>query len=237
LKDVAERRAVPWKKRAAVWALNGVVRVLCATLRLRVVGEPDAERLIAAAPGAVLCCWHGRIVIPIDRFRGRSNYHGMISPSRDGDIQAEMFRLCGMGAIRGSTGRRAVLATREVLSVLKRGDVLLFTPDGPRGPSGAVHPGAIYFAMRTGKPIIPAGISAFPRWELRTWDRFLIPKPFARASLVYGDPIYVGPDEDAEAAAGRLADALNQVEALAERACGAVVEGERLPAPQPSSTP
>jgi lysophospholipid acyltransferase (LPLAT)-like uncharacterized protein len=138
--------------------------------------------------------------------------------SKDGDLQAELFRCYGMSVVRGSTGRRAVLATREVLALLGRGDVLICTPDGPRGPLEQAQPGVLYFAQRTGLPIVPAGIAAFPNWQLGTWDRFLIPKPFSRARWIYGEPFYVTPNESLEVAAQRLTDEINRLQAEAERA-------------------
>jgi hypothetical protein len=108
-----------------------------------------------------------------------------------------------------------------MIAALKAGGVLAFTPDGPRGPSHVAQPGAAYFAQRTGCRIIPVGISAYPRWLARSWDRYLIPKPFARACWVVADPIYVGPDDDLNDAARRIEAALNAAEAEAERQVGA----------------
>jgi len=238
VKEVEQERPIPLKKRMLVRVLSVVVRVLCATLRLQVEGEREAEERIAADGGGILCTWHGRTLIPINRFRGRSHYHGMISMSRDGDFQAHTFRTFGIGVIRGSTGRRGVLATREAIGVLERGCVLLFTPDGPRGPSGkVVQPGVCYLAQRTGRAIVPAGISANPRWLLPVWDKFMIPKPFARARLIYGDPIYIAPGDSLEDAARQLEQALDRLEAAAEQAVGvrivAAVEEESVPSPVP----
>lgn len=219
MREVERVRPIPTEKKLLVFLMSGLVRLICMTLRLRVIGEEETAAVVRKG-GAVLATWHGRTLIPIDRFRGRHDYHGVISNSRDGDIQAQIFRTRGMGVIRGSTGRRGVTATREVLSVLSRGEVILFTPDGPRGPTQKIQPGIVYFAQRSGRPIIPAGVSANPRWLLGTWDRFLIPKPFCRARLIYGEPIYITPDEDPEAAARRVEDALNHLEAQAEREVG-----------------
>jgi lysophospholipid acyltransferase (LPLAT)-like uncharacterized protein len=120
--------------------------------------------------------------------------------------------------VRGSTGRRAVLATREVLNLLAQGEVIMCTPDGPRGPAQEAQPGALYFAQRTGLPIVPAGIAAFPCWHLNSWDRYMIPKPFSRARWIYGEPFYVTPDEDIAGAQRRLTDEINRLQADAERA-------------------
>jgi lysophospholipid acyltransferase (LPLAT)-like uncharacterized protein len=152
----------------------------------------DAIARAGERNGAILVTWHGRTLLPIHRFRGRG-YWALISLSRDGELQAENFRRFGFRVVRGSTGRRGVLATRETLAALKAGGVLAFTPDGPRGPTHKAQPGVVYFAQKNGCPIIPVGISAYPRWQMRSWDRYLIPKPFSRACWVVSDPFSSAP--------------------------------------------
>lgn len=216
-------RSVPFKTRLLASVISAVVRLICFTVRTRIVNEAVMNQAIAQAGpngGAILVTWHGRTLLPIFRFRGRG-YWALISLSRDGDLQAENFRRFGFRIVRGSTGRRGVAATREVLAALKEGGVLAFTPDGPRGPTHKVQPGAIYFAQKSGCPIIPVGISAWPRWQARSWDRYLIPKPFSRACWVVSDPVHVGPDDDLEAVAVRVEQAINAAEAGAERLVGA----------------
>jgi len=121
---------------------------------------------------------------------------------------------------------------------LKRGAVLAHTPDGPRGPNHVVHPGAIFLAQKSGCPIIPAGISASPRWVLGTWDHYMIPRPFARASLLYGAPIYVPQElDDAERQefADRVGLEICRLEAEAE---GQVSRAAHSPTPlRDSGTP
>lgn len=215
MKELEKQRSVPLSKRLLVRVIYVAVRLLCATLRLRVDREQETNNLVVER-GGLLVSWHGRILIPINRSLGKKNFHGLISMSRDGDLQAEMFRCYGMGVVRGSTGRRGVLATREVLSLLERGEVIICTPDGPRGPSEKAQPGTLYFAQRTGLPIVPAGVAAYPRWDFGSWDHFMIPMPFARARWIYGDPLYVSPDEPIEAAQQRLTDEINRLQAEAE---------------------
>ena len=217
MKELEKQRIIPLGKRLLVWAIYFAVRLLCSTVRLRVDREAATNQLVSER-GGILVSWHGRTLLPINRSRGKKNYHGLISMSRDGDLQSELFRRFGIGVVRGSTGRRAVLATREVLSLLERGQVIICTPDGPRGPSEKAQAGTLYFAQRTGLPIVPAGIAAFPRWELGSWDRYMIPKPFSRARWIYGEPFYVAPDEPMESAQQRLTDEINRLQAEAEQA-------------------
>jgi lysophospholipid acyltransferase (LPLAT)-like uncharacterized protein len=216
-----------------VWFLARFARVvvglLCTSLRLRTNREAEAnvEAAIREHGGAILVTWHGRTLMAVHRFR-RRGYYALISMSRDGDFMTETFRLFGFKVIRGSTGRRGVLATRETLTALENGNVLVLTPDGPRGPSHVVQPGTVYFAQRSGKPIIPAGLAAYPRKLMRSWDSYMIPKPFARAVWIYGAPIFVAPDENLDAACRRVEEALKALEREAEETVG-VPEAERVP--------
>lgn len=81
---------------------------------------------------------------------------------------------------------------------LKKGGVLAFTPDGPRGPSGIVQPGVMMMAKKSGAAIVPAAVSCDRRWLFKSWDRYMIPKPFANCKMVFGSPIYVASDATEE---------------------------------------
>lgn len=215
------------------------VRILTLTLRLTIIGEDRVRHLQETGQGLILVTWHGRTMLPISRFRGRG-YWAIISTSRDGEYQNRIFRRFGWQTVRGSTSARgAVQAALTVTKQLKKGATLAFTPDGPRGPSRVVQPGAIFLAQKSGSPIIPAGISAYPRkLSLRSWDRYLIPYPFARAVWIYGDPIYIPADAKSEEEqclwAKRIGAAIDALEEQAEREAGAISR----PAPRlnPSSS-
>ena len=205
------------KQRLTARLLSFLVRCLCQTLRLQTQGETKALQALEKYGGGSLICWHGRTLIPTYYFRGRG-FGTLISLSRDGGLMAEYQRTLGMFVIRGSSSRRGMTAVREALTFFKSGGVMLLTPDGPRGPTEIVQPGVLFLTRKSGKPIIPGGISASPCWRLKSWDRFLIPKPFSRAAIVFGDPFFVLPDESLETAAERLAVILNHLQDRADRA-------------------
>ena len=173
----------------------------------------------------ILATWHGRTLLPIARFQGRG-YWAIISTSRDGEYQNQVFQRFGWQVVRGSTSARgAVQSALAMTRHLKAGATLAFTPDGPRGPSHVVQPGAIFLAQKSGSPIVPTGISACPRKLMRAWDRYMIPCPFARAVWIYGEPIYIPADakseEERQMWAERVGAAINALEAQAEREAGA----------------
>ncbi len=199
-------------------------RTLSSTLRLKQEHSSGYREAVDGGTGAILVTWHGRTLIPVNLYRKRG-FWALISLSRDGEIQNNIFRRFGFQTIRGSTGRGGVRATLQLGRKIKEGGILAFTPDGPRGPSHKVQPGTIFLAQRSGRPIIPFGISARPRKLLPTWDSYLVPFPFARAAIVTGDPIYVrmeATDEEQATIAEELESALNEVERRAEELVGAI---------------
>jgi len=208
---------------AILYALG---RVLASTLRWHVTGEEQIEDLVRQnGKGVILVSWHGRTFLPVTYLRNRG-YWSMISTSRDGEYQDRIFKRFGFNTVRGSTSARgAVQATVTLLKHVKAGNVLAMTPDGPRGPSGCAQPGVIFLAMRSGCPIIPVGISAYPRRFVPTWDRYMVPMPFSRAAMIFGEPMYVPPDvksdEDQRLWADKLSARIDAVEREAEGRSGA----------------
>ncbi len=203
----------------AIWAL---ARAIAGTLRLRTENLDILDRTISASGGAIIASWHGRSLIAANVLRGRG-YVALISLSRDGDVQNHIFRRFGFETVRGSTGRGGARAALLLTRRIKEGAVLAFTPDGPRGPTHVVQPGILFFAQRSGRPIIPIAASARPRKLLKSWDSYMIPIPFARASFVVGEPIYIPQDLDEAGEAAALetvARAINACEARAESLMG-----------------
>ena len=203
---------------AAAWTLSR-------TVALRSVGEEQVERIRAETGGGViLATWHGRTLLPITRYR-RRGYWSMISTSRDGEYQYWIFKRFGFNIVRGSTSARgAVEATLKLIKALKGGAVLAHTPDGPRGPSREAHTGTVYLAMKSGCPIIPVGVGASPCKLLSTWDQYLIPMPFSKAVMLYGDPMYVPASAKSEEEqlfwTRKMGDQIDALEAEAERLAG-----------------
>jgi lysophospholipid acyltransferase (LPLAT)-like uncharacterized protein len=116
----------------------------------------------------------------------------MMSASRAGQMQAAFWRLYGWPTVWGSTKKReGITALREVLRLLRTGQSFAFTPDGPKGPRHHAQPGVIYFASNAPALVIPAGIAASSYWQLPTWDRYLIPKPFARVHMHFGEALHI----------------------------------------------
>jgi lysophospholipid acyltransferase (LPLAT)-like uncharacterized protein len=215
----------------ASFAVYALARLVGFTLRWKVVGAERIDELIAQNGKGVICVtWHGRTFLPIIHFRHRG-YWSMISTSRDGEYQDRIFKRFGFNTVRGSTSARgAVQATLTLIKHLKGGEVLAMTPDGPRGPRNCVQAGVIYLAMKSGCPILPTGISASPRLLMRSWDKYLLPWPFARAVIQFGEPIYIPADDRGEEAqqmwAEKLEQAMNDLERAADGVAGVQAEDD-----------
>jgi hypothetical protein len=209
-----------WKIRIITLTAYCIAKVIYSTIRLSVINEEAIEKERAATGrGVLLASWHGRSFIPIVRFANR-RYWSMISTSRDGELQNDLFGRLGYQTVRGSTSARgAVVAALTMSKELRKGGVLALTPDGPRGPLHHVHGGVIFLAEKSGCKVIPAGISAWPRVTFKTWDSYIVPYPFAKAALIFGEPIDVPAklsEEDRETWCEMLADSINALEKQAE---------------------
>ncbi|MBX3112469.1 MAG: lysophospholipid acyltransferase family protein [Fimbriimonadaceae bacterium] len=192
-----------------------LARLIGMTVRIKSEGYEEVKALPG---GKIMAGWHGRTFLATQFFRNKGVWT-IISQSKDGDMQDAIFRRFGFKTIRGSTGRGGMKAAIESIRVLKDGATMAFTPDGPRGPSGVVQEGIMLMARKSGAAIVPVGVAAEPCWHARTWDRYMVPKPFARGIMVFGDPIYVPADvsaEDQEAIRSRFEREMHRLEAYAE---------------------
>ena len=120
----------------------------------------------------------------------------LISPSRDGEYIARIAGSLGYRSVRGSSSRRGMASLKELVSIGLSGKSVAITPDGPRGPRYSVKPGVLILAQKTGHPITPMAIGLSRFWELPSWDRFRIPKPFCKGYFCWGKPLHVPADAD-----------------------------------------
>jgi lysophospholipid acyltransferase (LPLAT)-like uncharacterized protein len=192
-----------------------LLRALAATWRVQRTGGAGRERFDGAAPW-ILAFWHGRMLpmLPLRAHRARG-IHVLVSPSDDGGLASIALRRFGYRVVRGSLSRGGSRALREMDDVLANGGQLVLTPDGPRGPRHQMNSGVAWLARASGAPIVPVGVAVDRAWHLRSWDRFTIPKPFARVVIAYGDPVRVArtaTDGELEGLTQQLRDAMLALE-------------------------
>jgi hypothetical protein len=182
--DVAEPRRVDrrvaWGARAGAW----LVRLLGSTWRFRVTEDDAVRQMRAEGRPIIFALWHGQL-LPLLYLHRDQGVVVLISEHSDGEIIARIATSFGFGTVRGSTSRGAARALLELGRVVEGGRDLALTPDGPRGPAKSYAPGVVMVAQRSGASVIGALATASSAWRLKSWDRFLIPKPFARVNVTY----------------------------------------------------
>jgi hypothetical protein len=181
--------------------------------RAGVLGKPVDQNYIGSL-------WHNRLLIfPFVLRRFFSNRRGaaLISASRDGDLLADAIARFGFDVVRGSSSRLGASAILQLTDVLASGRDVVITPDGPRGPAYELGPGIIFLAQKSGAAVLPVNMEYSSCWRLKSWDRFVLPRPFAKIRVIIGQPHRVRSTntvDDFEAERLRLQDAMM---ALVER--------------------
>ncbi len=168
----------------------------CWTIRVEHRAPENERNTLNRSGPYILTLWHGRIFYLFYHLRRHPDFHLLISPSGDGDFLARLARLMGYSVIRGSTFKRAVPSARALIKVLRRGERIILIADGSRGPRCRAQAGSLQIASRTAAPVIPMTFDAHPRYVLNSWDRFVLPLPFSRCGLNFGEPIQVPPGVD-----------------------------------------
>jgi len=212
------------------WLVRGgvvLVRTLAMTWRIELSNaEPMRRARHASDKGVIFALWHGELLPLLWQHRGEG-VRVVISEHRDGEIIARIAESLGFRTVRGSTTRGGARALLAMCDALERGEEIAVTPDGPRGPAHVFAPGTLVAAQRAGVSVLPVAVAVSSAWRLGSWDAFMIPKPFARLTIAYGDPLMVSAPGAREAAteAPRFADALERTVSTAERAAGGSATG------------
>ncbi len=180
----------------------GILKLLKLSIRFEVNNQPDKSRVLYAF-------WHRDLMLCMLQRAGDS-VAVMVSASRDGELLAGPMGELGYTLIRGSSSKHGSQALKAMLR-MAREKSLAITPDGPRGPSGTIHPGLWQIAIVARIPIVAVRCDSNREWVFNSWDRFRLPKPFARVRVVYSDPIYLLSQEDIPTAEQRFRDFLDEV--------------------------
>jgi lysophospholipid acyltransferase (LPLAT)-like uncharacterized protein len=182
-----------------------LIRVIGWTLRIHV---EDRARLLDRdfKQPMIWTFWHNRMfVVPL--LRGYAPHRTgavLTSASGDGAIIASVMTSFGLKSVRGSSSRRGAAALLELTGTLQAGEDVAVTPDGPRGPRYKLGQGVVFLARQTGAAILPIHIEYSRAVRLKSWDRFMIPLPFAAVRIVCDTLIFVPPEADAEAERARI---------------------------------
>ncbi len=201
------------------WAGFLAIKLIAPTLRWRVeveAGGPEEIASVHTRP-VIYTFWH-RCVFCATYFWRDRGIQVMTSSSFDGEYIARIIEKFGYGAVRGSSTRGGVRALLGMHTEIEAGRSVAFTIDGPRGPVYVAKPGAALLARNTGVAILPFYIASADPWTLRSWDRFIIPKPFSRAVVCVGKLIRVPADADSPALARYQAELQSALQDVRHRA-------------------
>jgi lysophospholipid acyltransferase (LPLAT)-like uncharacterized protein len=207
-----------WKLSLLVAIGTWILRALASTWRLRITNGASFARMRAQHQPFVFAFWHGQL-LPLLWLHRSEEVRIVISSHRDGEIVARIAERLGHRTIRGSSSRGAARALLGIVRELDAGCEVAVTPDGPRGPARKFATGALVAAQRVGAPIIGIGVSVSSAWHLKSWDRFMIPKPFSKVSVAYTEPTLVtaASARGAEAEAPRFEALIDDIITVAER--------------------
>lgn len=205
--DPAPLDAYPLKKRILIrladLSFYSAIRLLGGSTRFEVRGKVNYDAIVAGSRQPIFAFWHNRIFLSTYFWR-ENRIVVMTSKSFDGEYIARFIQRFGYGAIRGSSSRGGSRALVEMIKAMRSGLPMGFTIDGPRGPKYKAKPGPVILAKKTGNPILPFLIEAKRYWQARSWDNLQIPKPFTKALLIIGEPIYVAADATPDEVAAKV---------------------------------
>jgi len=214
---------LPWSRRIQIpiiaAAVYSAIRLLGPTLRYEVLGWQRAERVYAAKKQCIWAFWH-RVIIPIVWWRRNHGVVIMNTTAFDGQWTRKVIEWLGFGTAQGSSSRGGLRGLAVMARRLGEGVDCGFTIDGPRGPRYIAKPGPVILARKTGCPVMVfhIGVDRGITFD-KTWDHFLLPKPFARAAILFAPPIYVPRDatpEQLEAKHAEMQRELEHVRDIAE---------------------
>jgi len=211
----------PWHKRLLGSIIAWTIRLVTATVRVRIAGRAAIDALLQRGERIIYCFWHGRQAILLKAHEGEDVVI-MVSLSQDGTLQKRVVEHYGYDTVRGSSSRRGVVALLQMKRMIAEDAYIgALAVDGPGGPREQVKAGAATLASKAGAHLVPLTAAYARRWTLGSWDRLQIPWPFSRAWMVYGEPIAVQdtPDSREEGTQG-LQAALERITLRAEELAG-----------------
>lgn len=215
----AEDRLARARDRKLGWFVRlGVplVRLLGRTWQIRRLNEASIAELRQKRVPIVFVLWHGDM-LPLLYIHRDEGVSVLVSEHRDGELIARVAESLGFRTVRGSTSRGAARALAGIVRELESGRDIAVTPDGPRGPARSFAPGALIAAQRASVPVIAVGLVARSAWRLKSWDRFVIPKPFGQVTVAYSEPVRLDAPNARAAAeeASRFESLMGEMERLA----------------------
>lgn len=196
------------------WLAWFLIQFIGRTSRLHVYRSAGFQDRVNRGLPLVYAFWHRYQMLMLYEKRN-SGVFVLVSRSKDGEFVAQTLHRLGFNTARGSSSRGGGSAFIKLMDVVRAGQSVAFTPDGPRGPLRSIQPGVLALAVKMGIPVVPLAWAGTKTKELISWDRFLVPLPFGRYQVVFGEPLTFS--ENGPGAEEQLRAALSAVESEAQK--------------------
>ena len=202
-----------WSARLLVALGFHLLQLWARTLRFTIDDQADVLAT-PSEPRYIGALWHNRLLLlphVLQRFLPQRQGAALISASRDGALLADLVQRFGFDVVRGSSSRKGAAAMLQLADVMANGRDAVITPDGPRGPAYKIGPGIVFLAQKSGAAVVPINMEYSSYWRLKSWDRFILPRPFSRVRVIFGVPHIVPPtttDSEFESERMRLQNAM-----------------------------
>jgi hypothetical protein len=204
------------------WGLSTYARLVWRSARYRIEGQEHVDRVRAAGRPLIIAAWHGMTMMLTGYIAAQedpSQYVLVVPDDPRGAVLSIWAQRLGATPFPISMKANSMVAARRLLALIRQmqqGKSLYLNPDGPYGPSHEPKAGVAYIARKAGALIVPAGAFTAAGLRIPRWDRYTVPFPFSRISVVLREPMAVGPDADLDEARGALRERLNEAERAAE---------------------
>ena len=192
--------------------------------KVSIKGEENLLKLIKSGKPIMLCVWHGRLLFPSWYIRLKTtNLYAIASRHSDAEIMARILNNWGYGLIRGSTRKGGKAVVQKMAEVFKNAGIIAVTSDGPKGPPRIAKAGSTSLALKHNVQIITITGSATKYWQMKSWDRFMLPKPFGKIQLIVSPPLIITEDlKTAKEEVQHLSDFMNQYQDIADSLTGKI---------------
>ncbi len=202
--------------RSAGLAFYILINLIAKTLRFEVEGYENFEQIERDGKIPIYTFWHNRIFLGTYFWRKRGILV-MSSESFDSEYTARFIQRFGYGIIKGSSTRGGIRALTEMIRKMRDGFPTAFTIDGPKGPRYVAKAGACLLAKKTQNPMMPFSIEVQKFWEVGSWDRLQIPKPFSKARVLIAKPLYISSAANDEEMENKRLELQNLLDELVKR--------------------
>ena len=187
-------------------------------------GDENLLNLAKAGKPIMVCVWHGRLLFPSWYIRLKTtNLHAIASHHSDAEIMARILKRWGYSLIRGSTKKGGKAVVLKMAEVFKNGGIVAVTNDGPKGPPRIAKAGSTGLAIKYNVSMVMITGSATKFWQINSWDRFMLPKPFGRIDIVVAPPLEIAtPPENNEEEIKLLSNYMNHYQDEVDRMTGKI---------------